>query len=198
MRRFWRWIGCWRLFWASLIDEHLRGCPFRALFRAMPEPYWAVAKTHAQREGFAAERLTERGFETFLPRVASGRSIQPLFRSYCFVRIVDGHWLAIERTMGVFALVRFGDCPARCPDREVEALMDRVDPDGIIRLPAAPPAPPRKKIPAGSRVKVVAGPLQGVAALHSGMSRGEREILLIAMLGSSRRVAVPAHLVAVA
>jgi hypothetical protein len=103
----------------------------------MPDAYWAVAKTHTQRETWAAERLTERGFEIFLPRVATGRAIQPLFRSYIFCRIVDGHWLAIERTMGVIPLIKFGDAPARCPAREVESLMDRVGPDCVIRLTQA-------------------------------------------------------------
>jgi transcriptional antiterminator RfaH len=136
---------------------------------------------------FAGQRLTERGFEVFLPRVATGRSILPLFRSYFFCRIAaDSHWRAIETTLGVLNLIKFGDAPARCPSREVEALMDRVDPDGVIRLPA-PPIEPRQKIPAGAKVKVIAGPLQGVEALHSGMTQGEREILLVAMLGRPAR-----------
>jgi transcriptional antiterminator RfaH len=165
----------------------------------MPDAaYWAVARTLGHRETFAAQRLTERGFEIFLPRIATGRSILPLFRSYIFCRIAaDGHWRVIETTLGVLALIKFGEAPARCPEAEVEALMARVDPDGVIRLPA-PPIEPRQKIAAGAKVKVLAGPLQGVEALHSGMTQGEREILLIAMLGASRPVAVPAHLVEVA
>src|SRR5580704_10131373 len=107
----------------------------------MPDAaFWACVKTHPQREGFAAERLTERGFETFLPKIEIGRTAQPLFRSYLFIRVLD-RWRAIETTFGVLCLVKFGDAPARCPNHEVEALMDRVDPDGLIRLPAAPPAP---------------------------------------------------------
>lgn len=164
----------------------------------MPDAgYWAVARTLGHRETFAAQRLTERGFEIFLPRVATGRAIQPLFAGYLFCRIAEGHWRAIETTMGVFKVIRFGDTPARCPEAEVEALMDKVDPDGVIRL-AAPPIEPRQKIAAGAKVKVIAGPLQGVAALHSGMTQGEWEILLISMLGAARQVAVPAHLVEVA
>jgi transcriptional antiterminator RfaH len=165
----------------------------------MPDAaFRACVKTHPQREGFAAERLTERGFEIFLPRVASGRSIQPLFRSYCFVRIVDGHWLAIERTMGVIALVRFGDCPARCPTQEVERLMDRADPDGLIRLPAAPPPPPRIPIRKGDRVKVISGPFTGLAGLYQGMTTRQRELVLMQALGSMRTVAIARGSLAVA
>jgi transcriptional antiterminator RfaH len=165
----------------------------------MPDAaFWACVKTHPQREGFAAERLTERGFEIFLPRIAAHRSIQPLFRSYCFVRIVDGHWLAIERTMGVLCLVRFGDCPARCPDREVEALMDRVEPDGVIRLPPPPAAAPRIPIRKGARVKVMSGPFQGLAGVYQGMTTRERELVLMQCLGAVRTIAIPRGALAVA
>ena len=43
----------------------------------------------------------------------------------------------------------------------------------------------------GERVKILAGPLQGFAALHTGLSAAEKEILLIGMLGAQRRIAVP-------
>jgi hypothetical protein len=48
----------------------------------------------------------------------------------------------------------------------------------------------------GAPVKIIGGAFQGVTALHSGMSAAQKEILLIAMLGASRRIAVPSHLVA--
>jgi hypothetical protein len=44
-------------------------------------------------------------------------------------------------------------------------------------------------------VRILGGPFEGVAAIHSGTTAKEREIVLIAMLGSTRQVAVPAHLV---
>jgi transcription antitermination factor NusG len=128
-------------------------------------PFWAVARTAAQRERFAAERVSEAGFEVFAPRIKERIGVRwrvaPLFRSYLFVRVVDGRWHPIARALGVLKLVKFGDAPAHCPDAEIQALMDRVGPDGIIRLPDKPP-PSASHHPTGSQgqdhVRAISGP----------------------------------------
>jgi transcriptional antiterminator RfaH len=160
-------------------------------------PFWSVVRSLPHREAFAAERLRmDGGFEVFLPMVQTKRASAPLFPSYLFVLIVD-RWRSINSTLGVLCLVRVGDCPARCPDREIDALKALIDGHGFVRLPDKPSKPPGRVFVKGAAVKIVGGPLQGVAALHSGLSAADKEILLIAMLGSSsRRIAVPAHLVA--
>jgi transcriptional antiterminator RfaH len=157
--------------------------------------FWGVVRSQPQRERFASKRLEAGGFETFLPQVQTKRACAPLFPGYLFVFIVD-RWRAINSTLGVLCLVRTGDCPARCPDREIEALKALIDGHGFVRLPDKPLKPMRYVFAKGVAVKIVGGPLQGVTALHSGMSAAEKEILLLAMLGASRRVAVPSHLVA--
>jgi transcriptional antiterminator RfaH len=163
----------------------------------MSDAYWGCVKTHAQKEVWASERLTERGVEIFLPRIANGRGIIPLFKSYCFVRVVEGRWMQIERTMGVIALVRFGDAPARCPTREVELLMDKVGPDGVLHLPPPPPPAPRLPIRKGAKVKVTSGPFAGLGGLYQGMGTRERELVLMRCLGATRTVALPRHALAV-
>ena len=62
----------------------------------------------------------DHGFEVFLPLVQTKRASTPLFSGYLFCRIVD-RWRSINTTFGVLCLVRVGDCPARCPDREIDA-----------------------------------------------------------------------------
>jgi transcriptional antiterminator RfaH len=158
-----------------------------------PQSFWAVAKTQPQRESWAGEMLQSRGFEVFLPKVETRRSVLPLFVSYVFVLVVDGRWLAIDRTYGVLGCVKFGLQPARCPDYEIEAIRRRADPiTGIIRLPSV--APPRS-FRRGDRVKILAGPFASFDAIHSGMTRKAREIVLINMLGATRQVEVAPHLV---
>ena len=148
-----------------------------------------MVRSLPKREAFAAEQLGLRGYETFLPRIQTKRASAPLFSSYFFIRIVD-QWRVINRTLGVLCLVRVGDCPARCPDSEIEALRNRMDSTGVIRLP--PPAKSRARhvFAKGERVRILAGPLQGFAALHTGLSAAEKEILLIGMLGAQRRIAI--------
>jgi transcription antitermination factor NusG len=157
---------------------------------------WGVVRSLPQREKFAAERLREdHGYEVFLPLIQTKRASLPLFSGYFFVRIID-RWLVINRTFGVLNLLRIGDSPARCPDREIDALKAMINGHGFIRLPDKHSGPARRVFEKGEAVKIIGGPLEGVTALHSGMSASEKEILLIAMLGASRRVAVPRHLVA--
>lgn len=157
--------------------------------------FWSVVRSLPKREAFAAEQLGLRGYETFLPLIPAKRASAPLFAGYFFIRIVE-QWRVINRTLGVLCLVRVGDCPARCPDNEIEALRSRMDATGVIRL-SPPPAPKARHVFAkGERVKILAGPLQGFAALHTGLSAAEKEIQLIGLLGAQRRIAVPGHLVA--
>ena len=139
--------------------------------------------------------LESGGFETFLPLTQTKRASAPLFSSYFFVRIVE-QWRTINNTLGVLCLVRAGDYPARCPDREVDSLKAMIDRHGFVRLPEAPAKSIRRVFKKDERVKILAGPFQGVAALHSGLSAAEKEILLISMLGASRQIAVPSRLVA--
>ena len=72
---------------------------------------------------------------------------------------------------GVLCLVRVGDCPARCPDHEIDRLKALIDGHGFIRLPEAPPPPPRRKIAIGARVKITGGPFEGRLGLYAGMDR---------------------------
>jgi transcription antitermination factor NusG len=158
--------------------------------------FWGVVRSISKREVFAAQRLRDdHGFEVFLPLIQTKRASQPLFSGYFFVRIVD-HWLVINRTFGVLCLVRVGDRPARCPDHEVESLKAMTDPHGFVRLPDRPSKTTGRVFEKGALVKIIGGAFQGVTALHSGMSAAEKEILLIAILGASRQIAVPSHQVA--
>jgi transcriptional antiterminator RfaH len=117
--------------------------------------YWACARVQPQREAYAAEHIERAGFQLFLPKVETGRTVEPLFRSYCFILIID-RWRQIETTFGVLSLIRFGDCPAKVPEREIAALRDRADATGIIRLPPPPPPKPRRVFRKGEKVRVVA------------------------------------------
>jgi transcriptional antiterminator RfaH len=169
----------------------LNGDAFCADFRAMP--FWSVVRSQSQRERFAAEQLGLRGFETFLPMVQTKRASAPLFNGYFFVRIVE-QWRSINYTFGVLCLVRVGDCPARCPDHEVEALQAMVV-GGFVRLPEGRGAPVKREMAIGSKVKITSGPFAGMAGLYGGMSTRDRERVLLNLLGGQRSVTIAAGLV---
>ena len=149
-----------------------------------------------KREAFAAERLRVwitvcRSFPASGPDEARLRAVvQFLF----FVRIIE-QWRAINTTLGVLCLVRVGDCPAKCPDHEIDSLKAMIDGHGYIRLPEAPAAPVGRKIAIGAKVKVTAGPFGGLSGLYAGQSTRERELVLLNVLGGQRPVSIAAGLV---
>ena len=162
---------------------------------ALMPAFWGVVRSLPKREAFAAERLRmDQGFEVFLPLVQTKRAFQPLFAGYFFCRIVD-RWRSINTTFGVLCLVRVGDCPARCPDREIASLKAMIDEHGYIKLPEAPPPPVRRKIAIGSKVRIASGPFGGMSGLYAGMSTKDREKILLNLLGSQRPVLIPSNLV---
>jgi transcriptional antiterminator RfaH len=155
--------------------------------------FWGVVRSLPRRETFASERLQDGGFEVFLPLVQTKRAAQPLFSGYFFCRIVD-RWRSINTTLGVLCLVRVGDCPARCPDREIDALK-AMTVGGFVRLPEAPPVPVRRQIAIGAKVRITAGPFGGMSGLYAGMSNRDRERVLLHVLGGQRQVLIAANLV---
>ena len=157
--------------------------------------FWGVVRSLPKREAFAAERLrVDRGYEVLLPLVQTKRASQPLFSGYFFVRIVE-QWRAINSTFGVLCLVRVGDCPARCPDHEIDSLKAMIDGRGYVSLPDRPSTSVRRQIAIGARVRIASGPFGGMSGLYAGMSTKDREKILLNLLGSQRPVLVPANLV---
>ena len=156
--------------------------------------FWGVVRSLPRREAFAAERLRDGGFETFLPVVATKRSSAPLFASYFFVQIVE-QWRSINSTLGVLCLVRVGDCPARCPDHEIDSLKAMIDGHGYVKLPEAPPPPVRRKITIGANVQIASGPFGGMLGLYAGMSTKDRERVLLHVLGGQREIRIASNLV---
>jgi transcriptional antiterminator RfaH len=136
------------------------------------------------------ERLEAEGYEAFAPKTYSAsRRIIPLFFGYLFVHI-NSFWQPVGRTPGVFGLIKFGDEPAKCSDREIDRLRAQLDERGLITLPRPP------GFRAGDKVLVTKGPFQGLGGLHTGLSASQREIVLLAFLGCQRRVVVPSGYIA--
>jgi transcriptional antiterminator RfaH len=157
--------------------------------------FWGVVRSLPRREVFAAERLRmDHGFEVFLPLVQTKRASAPLFAGYFFCRIVD-RWRSINTTFGVLCLVRVGDCPARCPDHEIDSLKSMIDGHGFVRLPEGRGPPVKRQIAIGAKVRIASGPFGGMRGLYQGQSTRERERILLNLLGGQRPVLIAAGLV---
>jgi transcriptional antiterminator RfaH len=161
--------------------------------------YWAVVRASANHERLAWDSVGRAGFETFIPRIrikaGSQWKTQPLFGCYFFARVID-QWRVLERSVGVVSVVKFGTTPAPCPDEEIAKLLERADPDGIIRLNARPSSSARHDFTPGAAVAVVDGALRGFDGVYVGQTARERELILLNILGASRPVEIAAGLLA--
>src|SRR5688572_9993009 len=132
---------------------------------AQGEPAWYAAWTRSHFERAVAEQLSARGFETFMPEIAtrSRRGGQayliqtPMFPGYLFVRAAmdTQRYVDLLRARGLVRVLGDGwDRLAPIPDAEIDAIQRVVD--------AGVPVLPHAHLTRGDRVTVVHGPLAGV------------------------------------
>jgi transcriptional antiterminator RfaH len=165
-------------------------------------PRWFVAHTHPHAEGKATSHLSRQGFEIYFPRYLKRRRharrietvAAPLFPRYLFVAIDLNvqRWRSIYSTVGVSRLVCNGDDPSPVPDGIVEALKQREDSGGFIKLDA------RLPFRAGDKIRVLDGAFSSCLGLFESMAERERIAILLDLLGRKVRVVLDADLVAAA
>jgi transcriptional antiterminator RfaH len=149
---------------------------------------WIAARLMHQREALALDQLKRGGYPTYAPhmrerRIAHGRVVETtplLFPSYIFVTI-EAQWHAVRWTPGIASLVMHAGIPAHVPDRIIAEIKSR-ERNGLVELERFRP---------GDLIVVRRGLFEGRAGLYAGMSGTERVVVLLALLGAQRRVAVP-------
>ena len=161
---------------------------------ARDKPEWYAAWTRSHCERAVAQQLSAKGFETFVPEIATwsrrggeAHLIQaPMFPGYLFVRtaIDKQRYVEMLKARGLVRLLGDGwDRLAPVAANEIEAIQRVID--------ANVPAMPHPHLSRGDRVTVVAGPLAGVEGIfvqdqpHKG-----RLVLSVALLGRSVAVEI--------
>ena len=130
-----------------------------------PTSAWYALHTHYQHEKYIARALGAKGFEIFLPLYATvhrwkdrnKRLSLPLFPCYVFLKTYPDRWQPILATPGVHQVVGFGGRPSVIPSSEIEAVQRMVE--GPFK------AEPHPFLECGDRVRLTAGPLQGLEGL---------------------------------
>ena len=153
---------------------------------------WYAIWTRSHFEQIVHDELDAKGFETFLPkapiwikRVGGRHRVDaPLFPSYVFIRhfMDKSSHVEILKARGVVRVLgdRW-DRLAPIPDGEIETIQRVVDAgEPMFRYPM---------LAAGDRVRITAGPLQGVEGLFV-RSRPDRGLLVISVNLLQRSVAV--------
>ena len=126
------------------------------------DPRWYAAYTSANHEKRVSAQLGIRSVEHFVPLYESVRSWKdrkvrlqlPLFPGYVFVRLARYERLRVLQVPGVARLVGFNGLPCALPDSDIEALK--------MGLASGIRAEPHPFLSVGRRVRVKAGPLEGL------------------------------------
>jgi transcription antitermination factor NusG len=153
---------------------------------------WYAAYTRANHEKRVAQQLSARSVEHFLPLYQSvrhwkDRRVQlqlPLFPGYVFVRLALRDRLQVLEIPSVARLVGFNGTPTPLPDGEIEALKASLE-RGVRAMPH-----PYLKV--GRRVRVIAGPLEGLEGIVIRKKNRLRFILSLNLIRSSAAVEIEA------
>lgn len=158
--------------------------------------HWYLVRTKPNAETTAQANLDRQGYELYFPRLAQallcrGRwreRIGPLFPGYLFLRLDEGRQplAPVRSTPGVACAVRFGLHYAIVPDEVIRDLRARANPEtGMHRLN------PGMQLAPGARVRILAGPFDGLEGIFQRVSGSDRAIVLLSVLGQTASVAVP-------
>jgi transcriptional antiterminator NusG len=126
------------------------------------QPRWYATHTRSRHEKSVAKQLQLRGVEAYLPLYTAthrwnGRRAQvelPLFSGYVFVHIPVVERMRVLEIPGVAEVVSFRGTPAPLDDKEIEGIRQCLS----QRLTAEP----WEYLRVGDRVRVLAGPLEGL------------------------------------
>jgi transcription antitermination factor NusG len=158
-------------------------------------PRWHALYTRHQHEKVVSQALTDKGFQVFLPQYRTLHQwkdrrkelVLPLFPNYVFIQGGLERMLNIVSTPGVQALVSWGGRAAEISGEEIETIRRVVEgPWGVQ---------PHRFLQCGERVRVKAGPLQGIEGILVRRGGGFRLVLTVEMLSQSAAVEVEAVLV---
>lgn len=159
---------------------------------------WYLLHTRPRQEEVAAGHLERQGYGVYLPRLRLPKlrrhrwhdAIEPLFARYLFVGVVTGEqsFAPIVSTRGVAKLVRFGERYRPVPPALLGELRRREGDDGNHVLENAGLAP-------GDRVRIVAGPFEGLEAIFQSEQGAERVRVLLELVGTTAGATLPAGFV---
>ena len=151
---------------------------------------WYATYTNPRHEKLVAQQMQLRRIECFLPLYQSVRRWKdrrkqldlPLFPGYVFVRIALRDRLRVLGLPGVIQIVSFNGKPAALPENEIEALQDAMSKNALME--------PHPYLKIGRRVRVMAGPMDGVEGILVRRKDKFRVVLNIDLLKRSVAVEV--------
>jgi transcriptional antiterminator RfaH len=162
---------------------------------------WILATTQARREMFAAENICRLGFDVYLPKIGDIKyvsaldhkkviRVKPLFPRYLFVNTPD-RWKFLLGTWGVTGVVLRGESPDMVPDKVIDQMRQREDPEGLISLPKLYDG---HRFKVGQKVTIRDGSsVSGLQGVYQGMSPHQRVRVLLEFMGRKTTFLIAEH-----
>lgn len=155
---------------------------------------WYLVHTKSSGNTNAELNLTRQGYGVYFPRLVQTvrwrgklrEHIVALFPRYLFLQLDEGRQslAPVHSTIGVTSVVRFGARYTVVPDRVIDELRARADPDsGLHRVRS-------QALSQGATVKISAGPLEGFDGIFEREAGSERVVVLLKLLGQEASVRV--------
>jgi transcription termination/antitermination protein NusG len=153
-------------------------------------PQWYAVHTFPRHEKRVAEHLRVRSIEAFLPLYRCNRRWKnglraeldlPLFPGYLFTRLSRREWTPVLMAPSVVTLVGSRGRPNGIPEGEIETIRC------ALKFFKVEPHP---FLAAGDRVRIIAGPLDGVEGLLVRRKQDFRVVLTVNVLMRSMSVEV--------
>ncbi|MBE0511344.1 MAG: transcription/translation regulatory transformer protein RfaH [Chromatiales bacterium] len=160
---------------------------------------WYVIQTKPRKEVQALENLQRQGYHSYCPWITQKKlqrrrwvsSTEPLFPRYLFVELAEGtdNFAPIHSTVGVSAMVRFGNIPARMSDTAISYIMQQEA--GLMRGHESN----RPDWHPGDELEILDGPMMGLKGIFQKHLGEERVMLLLDLLGKQSRVVLSENLI---
>ena len=142
------------------------------------EARWYAAYTKSRTEKKILDRLTEAGFEAYLPIRRKRHQWsdrlkwveEPLIKSYIFIRVNEKEYYNAINIPGLVCYVTFEGKAAPIPDRQIDALKMLLHEGAEIEVT-------NERIAAGVKIIVIKGPLVGMPG-EMVEYRGKKKVLV--------------------
>ncbi len=142
------------------------------------EARWYAAYTKSRSEKKVLERLTQTGFEAYLPIRRKRHQWsdrlkwveEPLIKSYIFIHVNESDYYDAINTPGLVCYVTFEGKAAPIPDRQIDALKMLLHEGAEIEVS-------NERFAAGQKIIVVSGTLVGMQG-EMVEYRGKKKILV--------------------
>lgn len=159
----------------------------------MSEKKWFALYTKPRHEFKAEMQLSDMAIETYLPKVTTLKQwsdrkkkvTEPLIRGYIFVKADEKERYQSLQAKAVLNCVAFKGKPAAIPEDQIESLRKMIEGKSELFI--------SNQIQVGTKVKVTAGPFEGVEGVVYNADNIKMLAITIDLLNRSVSVRLPAQ-----